>query len=73
VQTLSGSVVASITLTAVNAQAGDPMTYTITTNRFVGDSALGLLAFQPPEPTACTTSTGATTAGISGVVSLAGS
>jgi hypothetical protein len=70
---LSGSVVASMTLTAVNAQPGDPTTYTITTNRFAGDSASGLLLFQPPDPTACSTPTGATTAAISGTVSLAGS
>ena len=70
---LSGSVVASMTLTAVNAQPGDPTTYTITTNRFAGDSASGLLLFQPPDPTACNTPTGATTAAISGTVSLAGS
>jgi hypothetical protein len=67
---LSGSVVSSMTLTAVNPPAGDPTTFTITTNRFAGDSASGLLAFQPPEPAACNTPEGATTAAISGVVSL---
>jgi hypothetical protein len=67
---LSGSVVASMTLTAVNPPAGDPATFTITTNRFAGDSAGGLLLFQPPDPTACNTTTGATVAGISGAVSL---
>jgi hypothetical protein len=69
---LSGSVVASMTLTAVNPPAGDPTTFTITTNRFAGDSASGLLAFQPPEPAACNTPTGATTAAISGAVTLNG-
>jgi hypothetical protein len=67
---LSGSVVASMTLTAVNPPAGDPATFTITTNRFAGDSAGGVLLFQPPDPTACNTPTGATVAGISGAVSL---
>ncbi len=67
---LSGSVVPSLTLTAVNAQEGDPTTFTIATSRFAGDSASGLLLFQPPEPTACNTSTGATTAAISGAISL---
>ena len=67
---LSGSVAPSLTLTAVNAQEGDPTTFTIATNRFAGDSASGLLLFQPPEPTACNTSTGATSAAISGAVSL---
>ena len=70
---LSGEVAESITLTATNAQSGDPTTYTIKTNRFAGDSAHGLLAFQPPEPTDCTTSAGVTTAAISGAVGLAGS
>src|SRR6266568_4215994 len=67
---LSGSVAPSLTLTAVNAQEGDPTTFTIATNRFAGDSASGLLLFQPPEPTACNTSAGVTSAGISGGVSL---
>ena len=52
---------------------GDPTTFTIATDRFAGDSATGLLLFQPPDPTACSTSTGATTAAISGGVSLSGS
>lgn len=69
---LSGSVAPSLTLTAVNAQEGDPTTFTIATNRFAGDSASGLLLFQPPDPTACSTSTGATSAAISGAVSLSG-
>jgi hypothetical protein len=70
---LSGSVAASMTLSAVNAQSGDPTTYTIATNRFAGDSAAGLLLFQPPDPTACNTPAGATTAAISGAVSLGSS
>jgi hypothetical protein len=67
---LSGNVVPSLTLTAVNPPEGDPTTFTITTNRFAGDSASGLLLFQPPDPTACNTPTGATTAAISGAVGL---
>src|SRR5947208_12141216 len=67
---LSGSVAPSVTLTAVNAQEGDPTTFTIATNRFAGDSASGLLLFQPPEPTACNTSTRATSAATSGRVRL---
>jgi|SRR6185312_3010264 len=70
---LSGSVTESMTLTAVNPAAGDPATFTIATNRYAGDSTSGLLAFQPPEPAACTTATGATTAAISGTVGLFGS
>jgi hypothetical protein len=69
---LSGSVASSITLTAVNAQSGDPTTYTINTTRYAGESAGGALAFQPPDPTACNTSAGVTTAGISGGIGLEG-
>ena len=70
---LSGTVAPSMTLTAVNAQSGDPTTYTINTTRYAGDSAGGVLAFQPPDPTACSTATGVTTAGISGGIGLSGS
>jgi hypothetical protein len=69
---LSGSVAPSMTLTAVNAATGDPTTYTISTTRYAGDSAGGVLAFQPPDPTACNTSAGVTTAGISGGIGLEG-
>jgi hypothetical protein len=69
---LTGSIIPSMTLTAVNAQAGDPSTYTISTTRYAGASSTGTLAFQPPDPTACNTSTGVTTAGISGFVGLSG-
>jgi hypothetical protein len=69
---LSGSVAPSITLTAVNAQSGDPATFTISTTRYAGDSTAGVLAFQPPDPTACNTSAGVTTAGISGGIGLEG-
>jgi hypothetical protein len=67
---LSGTVAPSITLTAVNAQAGDPTTFTISTTRYAGQTASGALTFQPPDPTACNTSTGVTTAGISGAIGL---
>jgi hypothetical protein len=69
---LSGTVVPSMTLTAVNAQSGDPTMLTINTTRYAGDSANGLLTFQPPDPTACSTATGVTSAAISGGISLAG-
>lgn len=67
---LSGSVAPSMTLTAVNAQTGDPTTYTVNTTRYAGQTAGGALAFQPPDPTACNTPTGVTTAGISGGIGL---
>jgi hypothetical protein len=69
---LSGTVQPSMTLTAVNAAAGDPTTYTINTTRYAGDSAGGLLTFQPPDPTACTTSAGVSSAAISGTLGLEG-
>jgi hypothetical protein len=67
---LSGSVAPSMTLSAVNPAAGDPTTFTINTTRSSGDSASGTLVFQPPDPTACNTSAGVTTAGISGAIGL---
>jgi hypothetical protein len=67
---LSGTVVPSMTLTAVDATPGDPGTITIDTTRYAGESAVGLLAFEPPDPTACTTPAGTATAGISGVLGL---
>lgn len=70
---LSGSVVPSVTLTATNAQPGDPTTLTISTTRYAGSSSQGVLAFQPPDPTACNTTAGVTTAGISGFVGLGSS
>jgi hypothetical protein len=70
---LSGSVVPSVTLTAVNAQAGDPATIDIATTRYAGYSSQGAVAFQPPDPTACNTAAGVTAAGISGFVGLGAS
>ena len=67
---LSGSVAPSMTLSAVNGEPGDPTTFTIGSSRYAGESAIGLLAFQPPDPTACTTPAGVTAAGISGVIGL---
>ena len=65
-------VVPSMTLSAVNAEPGDPATFTIATTRYAGESAIGLLAFEPPDPTACTTPAGTATAGISGALGLGG-
>ena len=66
---LSGTVVPSVTLPAINPAVGQPTSKTVTTTRYGGNSALGLLAFEPPDPTACAGS-GVTTAGISGTVGL---
>ena len=69
---LTGTVVDSVTLTATNATAGDPTTQTITTTRYAGSEALGALAFQPPDPTACA-GAGVSEAGISGFIGLGSS
>ena len=58
--TLQGSVIGSVT-----SSTGT----TYTTTRYAGDSALGQLLFEPPDPTACAGS-GVTTAGIDGFVGI---
>ncbi len=68
---LSGTVVDSVTLPAIDPQPGQPTSKTITTTRYAGQSALGLLAFEPPDPTACA-GAGVTTAGIGGAIGLGG-
>jgi hypothetical protein len=70
---LSGTVAPSVTLTALDAQPGDPTTITVSTTRYLGNSSQGVLAFQPPDPTACNTPAGVTAAGISGFVGLGAS
>jgi hypothetical protein len=67
---LDGTVVSSVTLPAINPQVGQPTSKTITTTRYAGASALGALTFQPPDPTACNTPAGVTTAAIDGVIGL---
>jgi hypothetical protein len=66
---LTGTVIASVTLAAINPAPGQPTSETISTTRYAGQSALGELAFQPPDPTACG-GAGVTTAGISGFIGL---
>jgi hypothetical protein len=65
---LSGKVVPSVTLPAINPLPGQPTSKTITTTRYAGDSAIGALAFQA-DPTACA-GAGVSSAGISGFVGL---
>jgi hypothetical protein len=71
---LTGSVTSGVDDTLASytgpTQAPPASTHRVDTTRYAGDSAGGLLTFQPPDPTACNTSTGVTTAGISGVVGL---
>ena len=71
--TLQGSVAASVVLNLVNRTAGTgtpPATETVATTRYTpgSDQSAAALAFQPPDPTACNTAAGVTTAGISGQV-----
>jgi len=70
---LSGTVVPSATLSLLSytgpTQAPPPSTHTVSTTRNSGDSAFGTLTFQPPDPTLCS-STGVTTAAISGGIGL---
>jgi len=70
---LQGTVVSSLTLPAVNPQPGQPTSTTVSTTRYARSSALGVLAFQPPDPTACNTPGGVTAAGISGTIGLGNS
>jgi hypothetical protein len=60
---LQGSVIGSVT-----SSTGT----TYTTTRYAGDSALGALAFEPPDPTACA-GAGVTSAGIDGSIGLGSS
>ena len=74
---LQGSVVASVVLQPLPNQgvtvAGvfyPAPAYTFTTTRDAGDTAIGVLTFQPPDPTACNTAAGVTAAAIGGTVDL---
>jgi hypothetical protein len=60
---LQGTVIGSVT-----SSTGT----TYTTTRYAGDSALGALAFEPPDPTACN-GAGVTSAGIDGTIGLGSS
>jgi hypothetical protein len=67
---LQGTVASSVTLPAINPAPGQPTSTTVTTTRYAGSAATGLLTFQPPDPTACSTAGGVTSAGISGFIGL---
>lgn len=70
---LTGSVVASVDDMLASytgpTQAPPASTHTVTTTRYLGQSAFGQLFFQPPDPTACA-GAGVTSAAISGVIGL---
>jgi hypothetical protein len=68
---LQGNVVPSTALSAPDhTYTWEPTSLTVTTTRYGGATASAALAFQPPDPTACNTPTGVTTAGISGAATL---
>jgi hypothetical protein len=66
---LQGSVVASAKLKAFSPKPGQPKSTTLKTTTYSGAGALGLLTFQPPDPTACSGS-GVTSAAINGFTGI---
>ena len=68
---LQGTVISSVTLSAINPLPGQPTSETITTTRYAGDNATGTLTFQA-DPTQCNGSPGVTSAGIGGATFLTG-
>jgi hypothetical protein len=66
---LSGQVVPSVTLAAINPLPGQPTSETITTTRFSGFSAFAPLAFEA-DPTQCNTPAGVSSAAIAGAATL---
>ncbi len=69
---LTGTVVPSVTLPAINPQPGQPTSTTLTTTRYADSSALGALAFEA-DPAACSAPGGVTSAGIAGIIGLGSS
>lgn len=65
---LTGNVIPSVTIPAINPLPGQPTSLTITTSRFAGDTAQGALAFQA-SPQDCV-GAGVTSAGIAGAVGI---
>ena len=65
---LQGNVVPSVTLPVVNPQPGQPTTVTVTTTRYAGDQAQGVVAFQA-DPQQCA-GAGVTSAAVSGSVGV---
>ena len=65
---LQGKVIPKVTLRSSSGAA-----YTVTTNMYAGDTAVGVLTFQPPDPTACSSKTGVKTAAIQGTTTLGSS
>jgi hypothetical protein len=66
---LTGQVIPSVTLNAINPLPGEPTSTVVNTTRYAGNSALGVLAFNA-DPAACNTPAGVATAGIAGFIGL---
>lgn len=66
---LSGTVIPSVTLQAVNPVVGQPPTKTITTTRYDGNAAQGVLAFEA-DAAQCNSPGGVTSAAIEGFTGL---
>jgi hypothetical protein len=66
---LQGDVAPSVTLKAIKPKRGRPKSTTIPSTSYAGAGAVGLLTFQPPDPTACGAA-GVTEAGISGFTGI---
>jgi hypothetical protein len=65
---LSGDIVPSVTLPAINPQPGQPTSRQVNTTRYAGGQAKGLLAFEA-DATQCA-GAGVSSAGIAGVVTV---
>jgi len=69
---LTGSVISSLQLQAINPLAGAPTTATFKTTNFVGQNVVGLLVFQASDPSLCGTPQGVTSATVTGVLGHVG-
>jgi hypothetical protein len=68
---LDGKVVPSVTLKAIHPKPGQPRSKTIKTTLYSGGGSIGVLTFSPkPDPTACGSTGGVTSAGINGFVGV---
>jgi hypothetical protein len=69
---LTGSVIPSLQLQAINPPAGAPKTITFKTTNFVGQNVVGLLTFKASDPALCGKPQGVTSATVTGVLGHVG-
>jgi hypothetical protein len=69
---LTGEVIPSLRLQAINPPAGAPKTVTFKTTNFVGQNVVGLLTFHASDPSLCGKPQGLTRATITGVLGHVG-